>query len=96
MDNYVLQDVVAGRINKTKDNELECKGKAIEDYIDYDWFTKQNDLKCYICGEYFDIELADAKVTSNMTVDRINSNSYHSKSNCKLCCLPCNVRKRNF
>ena len=95
IDNYIKQDIVANRITKNNDNELVYKNVVIEDYIDYNWINKQ-DFKCYMCGEYFDIELVDAKVNSNLTVDRINNSCYHSKSNCKLCCLSCNCAKRNL
>ena len=95
VDNYINQDIIAGRITKNNDNELLYKNKVIEDYIDYKWITEQ-DFKCYMCGEYFDIELCDAKVNSNLTVDRIKNELPHVKNNCRLCCHLCNVSKRNL
>ena len=91
--NYVDQDINAGRIKKTKEGIL-YKNQIIDDYINYKWFMEQDDLTCYMCGETFDFELKDSHVVSNMTCDRLDNKMYHSKTNCKLCCLSCNVAKK--
>ena len=91
--NYVDQDINAGRIKKTKEGIL-YKNQIIDDYINYKWFMEQDDLTCYMCGETFDFELKDSHVVSNMTCDRLDNKIYHSKTNCKLCCLSCNVAKK--
>ena len=91
--NYIEQDIVAGRIAKTSKG-LMYKNNIIDDYIDYKWFSKQGSLSCYICGETFDFELHDSHIVSTMTCDRIDNKMYHSKNNCKLCCLSCNRTKK--
>jgi hypothetical protein len=95
IENYINQDITAGRIKRGSTNELMYKGRPVNDYIDYEWI-KNNDQQCYLCSEMFDIELIDSNVRSNMTVDRVSSSHYHSKSNCKLCCNYCNASKRNL
>ena len=96
INNYIQQDITAGRIIKTKQNELIYKGNPIDDYIDQKWFLEHDNFRCYMCGDFFDIEIVDAKVNSNMTVDRVNNSLYHSKVNCRLCCVCCNTSKINL
>ena len=91
--NYIMQDVNAGRIKLNKENQLLFKDKVIDNYINYEWIKSQ-DFKCYICNELFDIDLIDSKVSSNMTVDRIDNRLPHIKHNCKLCCIHCNISKK--
>ena len=51
--------------------------------------------KCPLCNVLFDVSiLEDNKVTSNITADRMDNNKPHTKSNCKLACVSCNVAKR--
>ena len=78
---------------KNKVKEYLFKNKVIDDYIDYKWIIQQ-EFKCCLCDEHFDIEINDSKVISNMTVDRKDNTLYHSKSNCQLACLNCNRAKK--
>ena len=78
IENYINQDITAGRIKRGKNNELLYDSRPITDYIDYE-FIENSEFKCYICNEIFDIELIDSNVRSNLTVDRISSSYYHSK-----------------
>ena len=71
------------------------KGEKINDYIDKEWIDRQ-DFKCYICNTLFDFDIEDGKVISDMTVDRIDNFKIHSKNNCRLCCLHCNVSKGKY
>ena len=93
IQNYIKQDVLAHRIKQNK-QELTYNGTKIDDYIDYEWIMNQPNFKCYMCGCLFDFEIEDGNVNSNFTVDRINNSLYHSKTNCKLSCLHCNVSKK--
>ena len=92
--NYIEQDMLAGRVIKTKQGDLVFKNKVIQDYVDYDWIKGKGLLFCYICGEQFEYELIDGKVHSNMTIDRLDNANPHTKSNCKICCLHCNCSKK--
>ena len=89
-----MKNLMKKQENKTKQREKNFYIKTtFDDFIDYDWIVKQ-DFKCYICNEHFDIDCIDSKVLTNMTVDRLDNTMYHSKSNCKLCCLHCNVSRK--
>jgi hypothetical protein len=65
-------------------------------YITGDWILEQykaND-SCVHCQSPFDIDFdEDHNMTSNLTVDRIDNSKAHTKANCCLSCLHCNVSK---
>ena len=60
------------------------------------YINKQQDFKCYLCGEMFDFDVIDGKVHSNFTIDRIDNTIFHSKNNCKLACCQWNISKINI
>ena len=93
IQNYIKQDILACRIKQIKGGDIFYKENKIDDYVNCDWIMEQPNFKCYICGCLFDFEIDDGTVNSNFTIDRINNTMYHSKSNCKLCCLLCNTSK---
>jgi len=85
VQNYKKQDVKA---NRPIDDE---------NYIDVDWIrdTFRDNKNCYKCQVPFEIKTEEGSCESNLTVDRINNDLPHLKSNCKLCCVDCNRGKSN-
>lgn len=84
--NYKKQDEKAKRIFK------------VEDYIDEDFIfqqQKKTNNKCTYCLKDLEIFIDnDNKVKSDLTIDRIDNGLAHIKTNCKICCLTCNVSKK--
>jgi hypothetical protein len=83
---YITQDAKA-------DREYEKN-----DYVTPEWIKdKYNDQgkECCHCRCYLEMELINGEVRSNITVDRINNKLAHVKSNCKLSCASCNVKRSN-
>lgn len=69
-----------------------------EEFIDAKWITEEleNNKCCRFCKCYYEIFFnEDSFIVSNLTVDRINNNLPHVKSNCQLCCHHCNITKGN-
>ena len=51
--------------------------------------------QCALCFKSFELHINENnEVISDLTVDRINNNLPHIKSNCRLACLHCNCSKR--
>jgi hypothetical protein len=70
------------------------------DFIDADWINEEYyklQVKCCSCCKSpYEMEVdPDAKVKSNLTVDRIDSKKAHTKDNCRLLCKQCNSTKGN-
>ena len=64
------------------------------DYIDPEWFKLQymTNKMCPLCNVLFEVSiLEDNMVMSNITADRMDNSKPHTKSNCKLACVSCNV-----
>lgn len=84
IQSYIEQDKVADRTFEK------------DDFITVDWINEE--LMCYnacgVCGEEFTIELENGDVKSNITVDRLQNDIAHVKSNCQLLCHHCNIVKR--
>ena len=83
--NYKLQDKKANR------------NFNVDDYVTSDWIRttrRAQNNKCYICKCALELCLDDGKVTSNVTVDRIDNNLAHIKTNCKLSCIKCNCSRK--
>lgn len=83
--NYKSQDKKA---NREIDNNL---------YITSEWIRRtkiEQNHECAICQCALEFDINDAKVTSNLTVDRINNTLSHYKKNCKLTCIRCNCSRK--
>jgi hypothetical protein len=82
---------------KHQDNKAK-RGFNDEDYIDENFIfqqQKRTNNKCTYCLKDLEIFIDnDNIVKSNLTIDRINNNLAHIKSNCKIACLLCNVSKK--
>ena len=94
---YKLKQYFGMKINNYKKQDKKAN-RIIDErrYINFDWIEEKFETLqgCYICKKPFEFNVVDAKITSNLTVDRLNNNEAHHKSNCKLCCLNCNVTKK--
>ena len=86
IQNYKIQD------NKAKRNFNS------NDYIDEDFIfsqQKKHNNKCSYCLKDLEIFIDnDNNVKSDLTIDRINNNLAHMKTNCKIACFLCNVSKK--
>jgi hypothetical protein len=84
------------KIEEYKKQDLKTEREINDDeYINIEWFKNQmktQKMKCYICNNVMSLI---SKYNSMITVDRINSNIFHSKENSKLACKLCNSSKLN-
>ena len=86
VENYKLQDINAGR-----------------DWVDAEFIDTQFimdqvklcNMKCSYCLKDLQVFInAEGNVFSDLTIDRKDNKKAHTKLNCKLCCLTCNVSKK--
>ena len=80
---------------KEQDNKAERKFDEKE-YIDYKWIVAEYEANqiCPLCSEFMALDLNEAgRITSNISVDRVDNSISHVKSNCKLMCVSCNCAK---
>ncbi len=67
--------------------------------LTYEWWqsqTKAQKSLCYLCDTPMSIKRPKRGSDDElMTADRIDSRFGHTQSNCKLCCLSCNRRKKD-
>jgi hypothetical protein len=84
VDGYVAQD-------KAKSRTID---KA--NYIDAEWFMMRKSNPCYYCPDNFNINIdrKNVKVGTDITAHRLDNSRPHTKDNCVLCCLHCNVSKK--
>ena len=86
VENYKLQDINAGR--DWVDAEF-IDTKFIMDQV------KLCNMKCSYCLKDLQVFInAEGNVFSDLTIDRKDNKKAHTKLNCKLCCLTCNVSKK--
>tara|TARA_A100001015_G_scaffold279923_1_gene341544 strand:+ start:2291 stop:2827 length:537 start_codon:yes stop_codon:yes gene_type:complete len=85
----IIQRMMDG--SKGKDRMYE-RSINVENYIDKKFLKEliKNNLNCYYCNIEFNyIE----KCQDYITLERLNNNLPHTKDNCTLACLKCNVSK---
>lgn len=75
------------------------KNRIIEPskFVDVEWFKYkliECKFQCKFCQERMNFEIDDGKFQSNITLDRIDNKLAHTKQNCQVCCLNCNIRKK--
>jgi len=84
---------------KTQDRKAKRTIEETIEYVDEPWLNEK--LKgckniCQQCNKFMEIEIDyDGNVSSNITVDRIDSKLPHYKHNCQILCLSCNQSKSN-
>ena len=76
-------------------NQDKIKNRNYEndEYITGDWFmqTLKECNQCYMCKKSFSLDIIDSVVKSDITADRIDNKLAHTKNNCKLACVKCNI-----
>lgn len=85
ISNYKIQDKKAGRTYED------------DDYVNAEWIKEmhsEQNFQCCLCNIPFEITLDNGSVSSNLTVDRLNNNFAHIKSNCRLTCIKCNCSRK--
>jgi hypothetical protein len=65
-------------------------------YIDAEWFLTRKNLSCYYCPNDFNISIdrKNNRVKTDITAHRLDNSRAHTKDNCVICCLHCNVSKK--
>ncbi|MBS1736426.1 MAG: hypothetical protein JSS98_07425 [Bacteroidetes bacterium] len=84
---------------KTQDKLADRTWKA-NTFVTAEWikeeYAKLQQKQCACCKSPYEIYVdEDGTVKSNLTVDRIDSNLAHLKTNCRLLCRTCNSVKAN-
>jgi hypothetical protein len=77
--------------------EKECV--ATIDYISFEdtcQLLLSSELKCYYCSEPVNIIYRYMRDERQWTLDRINNQGDHTKENCVICCLKCNLERRRL
>jgi hypothetical protein len=75
---HIQSDLEAGRLIDSMD-----------EYVDADWCMEQIKSTCGICAGEYDLHGQDA-----FSIDRINNDVAHIKSNCRVICRNCNISKK--
>ena len=97
VEGYKSQDRRAGRTWNEIEINPDDEDEKYRPYVDPEWIrdtAEKQQMQCALCPTLFEICLDNGNVTSNVTVDRINNNIAHLKSNCKLTCIKCNCGRR--
>ena len=93
IDSYIQQDKKTNRYNPNN-------------YIDVEWFINRLDMNfkdcptfnsyCPDCNMAFELNFNENNdILSNISADRKDNSLGHNKSNIRLCCVKCNVKKGN-
>jgi hypothetical protein len=98
LENARVQQYLKFKVDGYKNQDKIARRDWNSDYITPEWINEQFsnlDVKCcFLCRTPYEIEIdKDGKVTTNMTVDRIDNTQPHVKTNSRLCCMLCNVAK---
>ena len=87
----MLKEKIVKMIKFHKESDAKACREWNGDYIDVEYVLEElkNTSNCKYCGEPIDI-------TGNecFSVDRINNDLAHIKSNCQIICVTCNVSKK--
>jgi hypothetical protein len=87
-----LNAIISNKISnyKCQDNRY---GRPLDNYITIDYVRKLLEIqnyKCYICSDTVLIDKWEKYCLYQFTIDRINNNLGHIKSNCLISCYFCN------
>jgi len=92
INNY-KNDGLSESLNKIKRDienhkiaDKNARREVIGEYVDHEWVINKlkNNNKCFICQK---------EICDDFSIDRINNNLSHTKSNCQVICLRCNTSK---
>lgn len=84
LNSYINQDTLKGLENMN----IIKKEDLLERFI----ISK---LKCNFCNDTVNIFYREVREKKQWTLDRINNNLPHSIENVHICCLECNIKRRN-
>lgn len=84
LNSYIHQDIQKDFSN----NNLIKKDDLLEKFI----ISK---LKCNFCNDIVKIFYKEVRDKKQWTLDRINNNKPHTIENVHICCLECNIKRRN-
>lgn len=84
LNSYINQDLQKGFKNK----DIIKKEDLLEKFI----ISK---LKCNFCNENIKLFYNEVRDKKQWTLDRINNNIPHIIENVNICCLECNIKRRN-
>ena len=97
-DNNLFKRYILQKINgyKLQDNKKRLKYNEI-DYINVDEFLNMlNNIKsCYKCNDKYDYEINNDKITSNISLNRLDNSNAHIIKNVELMCVNCNKSLSN-
>jgi hypothetical protein len=84
IESYKQQDIKSGRTWDDKE------------YISSDWIINKyyECDSCCLCYQPLEFNMENKYNDYNLSVDRINNSKAHTKSNCQLMCLHCNISKK--
>ena len=107
LSNSIVEETIKRQINKKiysykqqdmKKTNYDDNSEKYKDFNDFDTIiTAMNkcNLKCHYCRDEMLVLYENVRDGSQWTVDRINNNIGHIKSNFNLACLKCNLKRRN-
>lgn len=80
---------------KIQDKEAEIEINE-NDYITFDWVFEElgNNDKCHYCNVELKLAGFDANDPEQFSIDRIDNNFGHTKSNCIISCWGCNCKRK--
>lgn len=84
INSYINQDIDKGFENK----EIINKENLIEKLI-------ESKLKCKFCNSDVKIFYKEVRYKKQWTLDRINNYMPHIITNVNICCLECNIKRKN-
>ena len=86
------------KIENYKKQDIDAKRKIDDkEYISLEWMHEHisRETNCCLCNnDYYVVLNENNDVCCNITVDRMDNNISHLKSNCRLLCFDCNCRKK--
>jgi hypothetical protein len=89
---YQISNIIKSRIQGHLEEDIAKKRYINNDFVDPQWVCdklKECRWTCCLCHQKMDIEGADA-----FSVDRLDNNLGHIKSNCQVICRRCNSSKK--
>jgi len=81
---YRCQDIKNGMLQSCDFVDLESVMSLL----------KESEMKCFYCKEMVKVLYEHVREPCQWTLDRINNNTGHTKTNVMIACLNCNLRRR--
>lgn len=90
-----LENKIKGYKNQDIKKNIYIENKLIT-YNDLVEKLVISKLKCYYCRDNVKLLYTAVRDDNQWTLDRINNDLCHSKENTIICCLKCNLKRRNI